>query len=249
MKRFNRLTWIALSIWAAVPSFVLSSMLYFPFDSAMARAQDRNDARPSGAMGRVPDFTFKDRASYEHLKRAFRFEEAGDFAAAIGAYKEILKSEPFHAMVLYSIAGNYGSLKKYDEEVSWSKKAIQADPTSEFAYVNLGNGLCGLGQFEPAREAYIKAVKVAPDDPKGYYSLGFLEDQLQDWAKAEGWYRRSIEVDPKFTDGHFNLAAAYANQRKFDAAIQELNKVIALDPNAQDARDMLNDLKKRSNRR
>jgi len=72
---------------------------------------------------------------------------------------------------------------------------------------------------------------------------------LQNWEKAEAWYRRSIEADPNFTNGHFNLAAAYANQRKFDAAIQELEKVIALDPKAQDAKDMLNDLKRRSNRR
>jgi len=46
-----------------------------------------------------------------------------------------------------------------------------------------------------------------------------------------------------FADGHFNLGAALAMQRKYQEAISELERVLALDPLANDAKDMIAQLR------
>ena len=59
---------------------------------------------------------------------------------------------------------------------------------------------------------------------------------------GEIWMARkvtqSVALDPKFDSGWFNLAAMYASAGRFDDALAALDKVLALNPKAEDARAM-----------
>ncbi len=56
---------------------------------------------------------------------------------------------------------------------------------------------------------------------------------------------KSVELDPRFENGYFNLAALYANLKKYDEAVAALHKVLEINPGADDAKAMLADIEKR----
>jgi tetratricopeptide (TPR) repeat protein len=177
------------------------------------------------------------------LRQAFLLEDQGDWAGAITRYQQAIalsrSDDPVQAPAYNSIAGCYGKLGQFQDEVAWAKKATEAAPGFPDGYLNLGNGYAGLGDLDRAGQAFQRYADLAPSSAYGPYSLGLIAEQREDWPRAEAAYRSAVTVDPKFVDGHFNLAVALANQGKIQPAIQELEQVLALDPLADDARDML----------
>jgi tetratricopeptide (TPR) repeat protein len=154
------------------------------------------------------------------LRQAFYLEEHKDFTAAIAKYHELLDLGTLGdavAPTFNSIAGCYGQLGNFAEEVNWARKATVAVPGFAPSYLNLGNAYLGLGVLDRASQAYEKYVALQPADPRGHYSLGLIAEQQQDWSKAKQFYGKSIELDPNFADGHFNLAVAYAQPKQIRA--------------------------------
>jgi tetratricopeptide (TPR) repeat protein len=229
---------------------VLAAALFGLAISSHRGKAENNDGRPSGAIMLPPEFlpAANNPQLVSVLRQAFLLEDRGDWAGAIDRYRQAVTlngaDDPIQAPAFNSIAGCYGKLERFQDEVVWAKKATSVAPSFPEGYLNLGNGYAGLGDLDRASLAFTKYVGLRPNDPKGYYSLGLTADQQQDWSKAESFYQKSIAADPSFSNGHFNLAAAYANQRKFELAIGELQKVIALDPVNEDARAMLEEIKK-----
>jgi len=183
------------------------------------------------------------------IKDALERENAGDLIGAIEANKKVLQIETKNVAALNTIAGLYGKLGKFGEEIVWAKKAISANPQFALAYINYGNALGSLGRVNEAKEAFEKAVQLEPEEPLGVYSLGVLAEQQDKFQEALGFYQNSIQIDPKFESGYFNLAARYANFKRFDEAVAALKKLLELNPNAEDAKAMLRDIEKAKRRR
>jgi cytochrome c-type biogenesis protein CcmH/NrfG len=53
-----------------------------------------------------------------------------------------------------------------------------------------------------------------------------------------------VEIDSKFQRSHFNLAAAYANLRKYSEAVVALKTLLRLSPNDREARAMLRQIER-----
>jgi len=172
-----------------------------------------------------------------------RLEDSGDFSGAIDVAKKILRSNPRDTETLNVIAGLYGKLERYEDEVVWAKKAISVDRNFYLAYNNLGNALFYLGKLDDARNSFETAMTLAPRDPLPVYSLGTLAEERHYLSEATAYFERSIELDPKFEPGMFSLAAMYANAKKYSMAIAILDKLLLLNPKAQDAIEMRSKIK------
>jgi len=174
------------------------------------------------------------------INEEIRLEDLGDFSGAMEVAKNILLGDPRDAVTLNVIAGLYGKLERYEDEVTWAKKAISADGNYHLAHVNLGNALFYLGKLEEARSSFEKARTLSPRDPLPVYSLGTLAEEQRNLSAATAYFERSIELDPKFEPGMFSLAAMYANAKKYGAAIATLDKLLLLNPKARGAIAMRN---------
>jgi tetratricopeptide (TPR) repeat protein len=147
-----------------------------------------------------------------------------------------------------AIAGLYGKLGKFEEEIAWAKKAIATDETFYLAYINYGNAQTYLQRVQEAREAFEKARRLAPRDPLPVYRLGVLAEDQHKLSEATSFYEESVALDPKFENGYFNLAAMYANAKRFDEAVAALRKVLELNPQSTDAKAMLRQIEKERKR-
>jgi tetratricopeptide (TPR) repeat protein len=113
-------------------------------------------------------------------------EQAGDFAAAAGYYKQALALEPMHTWTWYFINNNLGfsliSLERFAEAEQYCRRAIQTDPNRPNAYKNLGLALSGHGQYREAAQCFIAATQVNAADDRAFR---LLRDLLNDRPELE----------------------------------------------------------------
>jgi len=95
-----------------------------------------------------------------------------------------------------------------------------------------------IGNICLAEQCFLHCKNIDSTNHFAYYSLGLVEEAKKNLNAAILYYEKSVNVNPKFTDGYFNLAAAYANDKQFKKAYQSISKVIELNPQDQDAKEM-----------
>ena len=179
---------------------------------------------------------------------AVAFEDKGDLVSAINTQVKLFNVDTSNYVSANVIAGLYGKLERFNEEVQWGKKSIQINPKFSDGYINLGNGYFGLGNLVTAENCFLQCQKIDSTNYFAYYSLGLIEEAKKNLSGAILYYEKSVRVNPKFSDGYFNLAAAYANTKQLKKAYQSISKVLELNPQDQEAKEMqrqiLADLKK-----
>jgi len=177
---------------------------------------------------------------------ALEAEDKGQLEEAIGFHKAVVEAQPTNVRSLNSIAGLYGTMGRFQEEVTWAKKATVADPKFEFAFINLGSGYAGLGDVNHAEKAFVAAIKINQKSARGHYSLGVLHEQTGNVSGAEADYKHAIAADRDFENAFLNLGALCANQRRFGEAIDWLQRLLKINPSANDARAMLPQIRNQS---
>jgi tetratricopeptide (TPR) repeat protein len=60
--------------------------------------------------------------------------------------------------------------------------------------------------------------------------LGHLRFEQQNWAEAERHYAKALEQDSRNAAAHYNLALCLERQAKFEAAVQEFETTLSIDP-------------------
>lgn len=179
---------------------------------------------------------------------AAEFEDKGDLVNAIKTQLRLFNLDTSNYVSANVIAGLYGKMERFDQEVQWAKKSVQINPKFSDGYINLGNGYFGLSNLVLAEKCFLQCQKLDSTNHYAYYSLGLIEETKKNLSGAISYYEKSVKVNNKFTDGYFNLAAAYANAKQLKKAYESISKVLELNPQDQEAKEMqrqiLADLKK-----
>ncbi len=121
--------------------------------------------------------------------------------------------------------------KVWKDEVSiWSDVVIKS-PNKARPFVNLGNALKNIGQFDVAIEDYTKAININPKFSDAYYNRAVAYDKLSQWGKAITDYSKTIEINPKYLEAYNNRGADYGKLEKWNEAIVDYNAAIKIDSN------------------
>ena len=88
------------------------------------------------------------------VKQELDREDVDDFVGALESSKQILHFDARDVRTVNTIAGLYGKLEKFEEEMEWAEKAIVIDGTYFPAYINYGNALSSIGRLEPDSELH-----------------------------------------------------------------------------------------------
>ncbi len=110
------------------------------------------------------------------------------------------------------------------------QKAVELDPNSGDAYVNMGNIYYRQELFVDAERCYRLAITCDPDHAKAYYNLGNTLDELHCTQEAGDCFQKSLEKDPNFSDAHYNLAATCEKLTLWEAACTHWKGYLNLDP-------------------
>ena len=109
-----------------------------------------------------------------------------------------------------------------------AEKAVELDPTLSEAWQNLGDVRVDSWEWRRAEEGYRRAITLNPNNALAHEDLGDLLDGTG--RMEEGWKESQIaqQLDPN----HDHLWYALYKRREYDRAINQLQTMLASDPNS-----------------
>jgi serine/threonine-protein kinase len=129
------------------------------------------------------------------------------------------------------------------------EKAIALDATYALAYAGIADAALDLDQTHQlshedaqsrAKAAAERAVELDPMLAEAHTTLGAVRAKEYDWDGAQSELRRAIELNPNSALAHVDLGlSVLLPQRRFDEAIGEIRRSVALDPLSSNTNSLL----------
>ena len=114
------------------------------------------------------------------------------------------------------------------------ERALDLDPTLAEAHAVHGSLLANFDwRFVESEAAFRRALELKPGDAASMMGLAQATAALGDTREAIIWADRAIDVDPLNLPLRLNGARILCCARRFDEALNEQSRVIAIDPTLQ----------------
>jgi tetratricopeptide (TPR) repeat protein len=167
-------------------------------------------------------------------------QRAGKGDEAIAAYKEFLrqaaaaKLAPRVVWPAYqNLALLYQARNDLAAAVDAYQKVLKADPHNAPATTQLALIYMQQHRFAQAQQAADQVLKLTPRPAaaaSAHFVLGVIALTHSDFPTAENEFRQTARLSPNNAQNFFNLGYALGHQKKYPAALDALNKAIALAP-------------------
>lgn len=113
------------------------------------------------------------------------------------------------------------------------KKALELDPHSAGALVNLGTLAFNSRNWKDAERYYMQALKADPDYALAHFDLANLYDERGNRAQALEHYQAALRASPSYADAHYNIALLYQSSNQPMKAVRHWSAYLKLDPSSQ----------------
>ncbi len=90
--------------------------------------------------------------------------------------------------------------------------------------------LCAAASFDEAEAILVPLARERPRDPAALLLLGAIAAQTRRGEVAVQWFERALALNPDNADTHVRLAGVLRAQRRFDEAIDHLDRARRLQP-------------------
>lgn len=133
-----------------------------------------------------------------------------------------------------------------------AQESLKSSPQSAKSYIERGIAFRMNGNQKEAINYFTKAIEIDPDSAEAYHNRGLSyagsKMNRPDLAMAD--FSKAIEKNPHDGDNYFMRASLYFDQREYDKAWEDINKVKALGLKyyAESFPQFLEELKKASGR-
>ena len=131
-------------------------------------------------------------------------------------------------------------------QVAALMEKIAANPKDTDALVSLGNMYYGANDFANALTFYEKIAAIAPKDDDSWIPVAAAAFQGGKESRAFEAWNTALDINPDNIEAHYGLGHYYLNQTPTDEAKARASfeKVIALDPTSEQAKEVQTDLAK-----
>lgn len=116
------------------------------------------------------------------------------------------------------------------EAVAAFQRALQVQPGYIDAVFNLGREYQLMGDCSRALPLYLRALEHYPKDRDVLSNTGVCELALEQRTAGLTHLEEASQLYPGQADVHFNLAQAYAQERRYPEALKILTRALALHP-------------------
>ncbi|MBZ5603627.1 MAG: tetratricopeptide repeat protein [Acidobacteriia bacterium] len=111
-------------------------------------------------------------------------------------------------------------------------KAVDLDPKSSGALVNLGTIYFNARKWAEAEKYYRQALEADPEYALAHFDLANLYDERGDRGKALAHYEAALKISPNYADAHYNVALLYQGSNQPMKAVQHWTTYLKLDPSS-----------------
>lgn len=166
-------------------------------------------------------------ALFAELTTAFN-QHAWPKAQALAT--QLLPMAPRHAAVHYIAGVAAMELEQMPKALSHLHQAADLDPRQIDILTQFAKALALVKMSPEARRAADRAMALSPNDPITLDTLGVVYTQVHAHLEAKAAFRGAVALKPNYASYRFNLATALLTTGEIDAARDELEACIAIDP-------------------
>jgi tetratricopeptide (TPR) repeat protein len=131
----------------------------------------------------------------------------------------------------YLLAGaSLLQLNEYDQARRDLEAALQLDPRLPNIYTLVGTARDKTGDAKDAEPAFREALKINPDDFDANLYLGAILYKRREMAEAKIYLERALKLNPTNSLARYEAAMLKSTAGEYDAAAQELEKLVKDDP-------------------
>ena len=174
-----------------------------------------------------------------------------DLAQAKHHYLEALSYNQRIPETLINMALLHRKLFEEKQAMLWFQRSIRLIPDNRIVLENDLNGYYFLGGYyemygdaEKAIQMFEAAVEHAPHYPVPHTNLGIMYQKYKRIDEAKTSFATAIQIDKKLLDARYRLAALQAETGDFTSAIENLEYVIKIDSDYEQAQKHLKKLRK-----
>lgn len=131
------------------------------------------------------------------------------------------------AWEMYGIAAYNARL--YQDATSILETAIKMNPKNMELKTMLAHSYYVVKDYKKAFEIY-KSLPIDSLDKDHIYRIGYSNFQLKDTVNAIAYLEKTLAIDPDYYDAIGTLAAIYLNQKKYELASAQYDKILSKDP-------------------
>ncbi len=122
--------------------------------------------------------------------------------------------------------------ERYEEARDEFQKAVEADPKSARALVNLGTALARTGDIEGAAQRYKDALRADSDSMTAHFNLASLYASQGAYAAAQPYVLTVIDALPQDGEAQLLLARTYAALGNDEAALAPFEQAALINPSS-----------------
>src|SRR6185503_6561951 len=179
--------------------------------------------------------------------KGMELARTGEAAKAIGKFREAISHAPDFAPAYNEMGRQYLKLAKAEKAAESFAEAVRISPDDFEAHLNYGFALLNLKKFSQAEDQLRQALQKNPASGSGHYYLALALMNQQQFAAAEAEFKTAIlKTNDGIAATHKYLGGIYWHEKQNAPAVAELEKYLALEPNAPDAariRDTIKELR------
>ena len=139
---------------------------------------------------------------------------------------------------------------KLSRDIAQLEDIVKKDPGNYGAWVQIGNDYFDLGEAQKSVDAYGKALAIKDGDPNVLTDQGIMYRQLKEFPKALAAFRKAAAARPTHPQSRMNIGVVLMHDlndpKGAIAAWEDYLRVAPNDPNAENIRRSVEELKSRA---
>ncbi len=179
-----------------------------------------------------------------HFKLGLIAHRKGDHGKAVDHLQKAATHNTQFTRVHFRLGTILHLIEHYDAAIKAFSKAIEVEPNYVIPRYHLGLSYLATAQTDSAYETFQKYAELTSDDHRPYFQMAEIARQKREYERAHNGYMCAIAISPVHMPSHLRLGYLYAEQQRFDLAIQQLQTVLRLQPDHPDAEKILADIEK-----
>ena len=160
-----------------------------------------------------------------------------EYEEAAKSFKAAVSLAPYSDYNIESsqyLVQSYLKLEETDKAIEAYQAAIQRNPDNDSLRVSLGQLFYAEERYEESAEHYRGAVQINPS-ATNRYSYGEALLKVGNYGEAEYQFNRVKRLDPDSYAGDYGLGKMFAQDERYDKAIEHFEEALNRQPDFYDA--------------
>lgn len=137
-----------------------------------------------------------------------------------------LAKSPTDASAMSLIAEVLTTLRKFDQALFFSRRAVELRPNNASDRSNLGTMLHKMGKFDEALVEFQAGQRLDPRVASNFTGEGVIAAERKEFENAEALFRKAMELDPRLAFPAFNLATIQIGRGRAELAAETARHAI-----------------------